>query len=176
MTPAPAAPDKSRRLRFLLLGVLRPLLTIAVLVTAYYVLPIGQRLDGGALVWLVAGLVVVTLLVVWEVRRILRSGYPLLQGIQALAIVIPLFLLVFAAVYRALDHAHPGSFTGPLTKTDALYFVVTVFATVGFGDVTAVTATARILVTIQMVADLIVLGLVLRVIVTAVQRSRGGNP
>jgi voltage-gated potassium channel len=36
-----------------------------------------------------------------------------------------------------------------MTHTDALYFTVTVFATVGFGDITARTDTARLLVTVQ---------------------------
>ena len=37
-----------------------------------------------------------------------------------------------------------GTFTEPLTRTDAQYFTVTIFATVGFGDITAVTQTARV--------------------------------
>lgn len=154
------------------LGVLRPALTIAVLVSAYFVLPFGERVHGGTVVLLVAGLVVVVLLVVWEVHAIVHSSHPLLQGIEALALVIPLFLLLFAGVYHALDQTCPDTFTGTLTKTDALYFVVTVFATVGFGDITPVAQGARILVTVQMLGDLLVLGLVLRVILTAVQRGR----
>lgn len=163
---------RAHRGRLVLLGVLRPLLTVAVLVAAYYGLPVGRRVEGATLVLLVAGLGLVTGIVVWEVRRILRSNYPLLQGVQALSLVIPLFLLVFADTYYVLEQGRPGTFTGPLSKTDALYFVVTVFATVGFGDITPVAANARILVTVQMLGDLVVLGLVLRVILTAVQRGR----
>jgi hypothetical protein len=47
-------------------------------------------------------------------------------------------------------------FAGPLTRTDALYFTVTVFPTVGFGDITARSETARIVVTGQMIADLVI--------------------
>jgi hypothetical protein len=48
-----------------------------------------------------------------------------------------------------------------------------VFATVGFGDITAKTEAARLLVTGQMITDLIILGLGARVIVA---RSRvAGN-
>jgi len=163
---------RAQRGRFLVLAVLRPSLTVALLVTAYYVLPIGGRVRGGGAVLLVAGLVLVAVAVVWEVRAILRSPFPLLQGVQALALVVPLFLLVFAEAYHVLEQARPGSFTGALTKTDALYFVVTVFATVGFGDIAAVAQPARILVTVQMLGDLLLLGLGLRVILTAVQRGR----
>ena len=50
--------------------------------------------------------------------------------------------------------------------------MVTVFATVGFGDISAVSSVARVLVTVQMVGDLVLIGLVLRVFMTAVDRGR----
>lgn len=168
-------PTRAHRGRFLVLGVLRPLLTVVLLVTAYYLVPSVGRMRGATLVLLVAGLAVVTAVVAWEVRSILRSRYPLLQGVQALSLSVPLFLLVFAEAYLVLDQVRSGSFSAPLTKTDALYFTVTVFATVGFGDIVPVAQHARILVTVQMIGDLLVLGLGLRVILTAVRRGRAGR-
>jgi hypothetical protein len=53
-----------------------------------------------------------------------------------------------------------------------VYFSVTVFATVGFGDISPVSDPARIVVTVQMIADLLVLGLVLRAVLDAVSRGR----
>ncbi|MFE5506414.1 potassium channel family protein [Amycolatopsis japonica] len=106
---------------------------------------------------------------------ILRSPFPALQGIQALALVVPLFLLLFADVYYVLAQDRPGSFGTELTRTDALYFTVTMFTTVGFGDIAPVSATARILVMIQMVANLLVLSIALRVIVTAVRHRRSST-
>ena len=47
-----------------------------------------------------------------------------------------------------------------------------VFATVGFGDITATSQTGRLLVTAQMILDLIVLGLGIRVFLGAVQRGQ----
>lgn len=47
-----------------------------------------------------------------------------------------------------------------------------VFSTVGFGDITAKTQAARLVVTGQMIADLVVLGLAIKVIVGAVRRGR----
>ena len=46
------------------------------------------------------------------------------------------------------------------------------FATVGFGDITAKSEAARIIVTIQMLADLAAIGVGLRVIVGAVKWAR----
>lgn len=51
-------------------------------------------------------------------------------------------------------------------------FAVTVFSTVEFGDISAKSETARLVVTGQMLADLIVLGLRIRVILGAVGRGR----
>ena len=70
----------------------------------------------------------------------------------------------------------PGNFSQPLTHTDALYFTVTVFATVGFGDITAKTEAARLVVTGQMITDLVIIGLGVRVIVGAVRRGQQRRP
>ena len=59
-----------------------------------------------------------------------------------------------------------------LTRTDSIYFTITIFATVGFGDISAASEAARILVTAQMILDLIVLGLGIRILVGAVEVGR----
>ena len=59
-----------------------------------------------------------------------------------------------------------------LTHTDGLYFTVTVLSTVGFGDITAKTQAARLVVTGQMIADLVILALAIKIIVGAVSRGR----
>jgi voltage-gated potassium channel len=46
---------------------------------------------------------------------------------------------------------------------------LTVFATVGFGDITPVTQLARVLVTIQMVVGLLTVGVIAKVVFGAVQ-------
>ena len=69
-----------------------------------------------------------------------------------------------------------GTFSQPMTRTDALYFTVTVFSTVGFGDITAVTEAARVLVTGQMIAGIVIVGLGARIIVDAVKRGQQRQP
>ena len=86
-------------------------------------------------------------LVVFQVRWILRSRFPDLRAVEALATSIPLFLLLFASTYVVLAAISASDFSEPLTRTDALYFTVTVFSTVGFGDITAKTEAARLVVT-----------------------------
>ena len=65
--------------------------------------------------------------------------------------------MVFASTYFLMEQASAANFTEPLTRTDALYFSVTVFTTVGFGDITAKSETARFVLIIQMLADLALL-------------------
>ena len=103
-------------------------------------------------------------LVAFQVRTIAQSPFPGLRAIEALATSVPLFLLLFAAIYTVMATMSASNFSQPLTRTDAVYFTVTVFATVGFGDITAKTEAARLVVTGQMIADLIIIGLGVRVI------------
>jgi voltage-gated potassium channel len=152
--------------------VVRSLLISVALVVLYYRLPMTGALDAASVALLVVGLVVLVVLIVWQVRAIVRSPYPGLRAIEALAGVIPLFLLLFAAAYVLLADAQPQAFTEPLTKTGALYFTVTVFATVGFGDIVPGSDAARVLTTVQMLGDLVVLGLVVRVILGAARVGR----
>ena len=64
------------------------------------------------------------------------------------------------------------AFTEALSRSDALYFTITVFATVGFGDISAQDEVARLVVSSQMLLDLIVLGLGIQVILGAVERGQ----
>ena len=161
----------ARRRRLIGLGLFRSLVTTVVLVGAYYLLPLDHirsvplALAGGLLI-LLAG-------AVWQLRAITRARYPAVRAVQALATTVPLFLLLFASAYFAMARASTANFnTSPLTRTDALYFTVTTFSTVGYGDITAVSQSARLVVTVQMLLDLLAVGLGIRVFVGAVQAAR----
>ena len=153
-------------------AVLRATLTSTVLVVVYYRLPFTGAVDASTFVLLAGGLALFAAVITWQVRSILRSDYPALRAIEGLAAAIPLFLLVFAAAYVKLADTQADAFTEPLSRTDALYFTITVFATVGFGDIAPVTNAARIAAMVQMVGDLLVVGLVLRLMLGAVKQGR----
>jgi hypothetical protein len=150
-------------------------LTVVAVLGLYYVLPLDRTFSVRTLVELFLGLVAFGALVAWQVRGILRSSAPALRAVESIALTIPLFLVVFAAVYVILSSTDPEALSEPLTRTDSLYFVVTVFATVGFGDIAPVSEVARAVTTVQMVCDLLLIGLVLRVFLTAVNHSRRGT-
>ena len=87
------------------------------------------------------------------------------------ALTVPLFLLIFSRVYLSNSMTDPAAFTLPLDHTTALYFTVTVFATVGFGDIVAQTNGMRLLVTLQMLLDLAALGAAIKLLTSAAQRG-----
>jgi|1186.fasta_scaffold293784_1 voltage-gated potassium channel len=158
--------------RLLVLGAGRTLLATTGVLVAYFVLPLNGGFSSRTMVVLVVGLVAVALLVAWQVRAILRAYTPALRAVEALALSLPLFLVMFAVVYFLLAGSDPGAFSERLTRIDSLYFVVTVFATVGFGDIAPVSEVARVLTTVQMVLDLLLIGLVLKVFLAAVDLGR----
>lgn len=152
--------------------VVRVLASTAIVVTAYYLLPFDRAATWHALALLVIGLVALIALIGFQVRTIVRSPFPNLRAVEALATSLPLFLMLFAGTYYVMARLSPASFGGHLSRTDALYFTVTVFTTVGFGDISAKTETARLVVTVQMIADLLILGLGIRIILGAVSRGQ----
>ena len=152
-------------------AVLRIVGSATALVATYYVLPLSQS-SAWPITILVIGLAVFIALVAFQLRSIIRSPFPGLRAMEALATSVPLFLLLFAGSYVVMSAMSDSNFDMRLTHTDGLYFTITVFSTVGFGDITAKTQAARLLVTGQMIADLVVLGLAVKVIVGAVSRRR----
>jgi len=163
------------RRRLVVLGLLRALATAVVLVGLYYLLPLDHVRN--VPLTLAVGLVILLVVIAWQLRAIVRARQPVLRAIVALATTVPLFVLLFASVYFVMAQASPANFSPhQLTRTDALYFTVTVFSTVGFGDITPASQGARLVVTAQMILDLLVLGLGIRAFVGAVQLGRRQAP
>jgi voltage-gated potassium channel len=146
---------------------------VLLLVVAYYRAPLDRPLDVGAGIVFLGTLVLFAALVVVEVRAIIRSPRPRLRAIRTLALGLPLLLVTFAASYSIVDAQQLDAFTEPLSRTDGLYFSMTVFATVGFGDISPTTELARVLVTVQMVVDLLAVGILAKVVLGAVQVAEG---
>jgi voltage-gated potassium channel len=157
-------------------ALLRALGSVVVLVAIYYLLPLDHYSTLVAATTLVAGLILLVALIGFQVRSIIRSRFPGLRAVEALCTSLPLFLLLFASTYLVMTAISAGSFNQRLTHTDALYFTVTVFATVGFGDIVPKTETARLIVTGQMAADLVIIGIGAKIILGAVTRGHRRQP
>lgn len=169
----PAAAREARWVRRVVLTVLRALASTTALVGIYYLLPLDRTSIWGAVAMLGAGLLALIGLIVFQVRSVIKATYPAQRAVEALATSAPLFLLLFAGTYFVMGSEN---FSEPMSRTDALYFTVTVFATVGFGDIVATSEAARALVTGQMVAGIVVIGIGARIIVDAVKYGRDQQP
>ncbi|MFD6187412.1 potassium channel family protein [Streptomyces goshikiensis] len=151
---------------------LRALVTAGALVAGYYLLPLGSAFTVGPVLALVGGIAVLALLLAWQIRRITLSPWPGLRAMEALAVTVPLVVLLFATTYWLMERSVPGSFSETLSRTGALYFSMTVFSTVGFGDITARSDAARLLTTGQMTVNFLLVGVAARLLLNAVQEGR----
>jgi voltage-gated potassium channel len=165
------AVDAERR-RAILSTVLRSAVSVCLMLVVYYAAPLDRPLSGLTGLLFGAGLLLFGVVIAVEVRGILRSRRPRLKAIRAVAAGVPLLVVVFAATYSTVATQQPGAFSEPLSRTDGLYFTVTVFATVGFGDITPVTELARVLVTVQMIVGLLTVGVIAKLVLGAVHEAQ----
>ena len=173
--PLPSTPEHPWKLA--LLALLRMTVSVSVLFTAYFLMPARRAGQGSDVPWLIVELCVFAMVVAVQVPAIIKARHPVLRASEALAILVPVYLLIFARIYLSSSLNDPSAFTRTLDNVTALYFTVTVFATVGFGDIVAKTDSMRLLVTVQMLLNLVILGVVIRLLASAARRGvaqRGG--
>ncbi len=98
---------------------LRGLLITTVLVVLYYLLPLDRPWKPAPqlVCWLAS----------WSSRasgmagqKIVRSRYLALRAVDALALIAPLSLLLFASTYFVMERASAANFTQPLTPPTLL--------------------------------------------------------
>ncbi len=164
--------------RELLATGLRAALSAGVLLAVYFLVPAGHRhashsvvRDLGVMARLGVATAVFIAVLLFEIRGISRAKHPMLRAGVAMSIVIPLFLIFFAWIYLNLSNSDVQTFDHPMGHMTALYFTVTVFSTVGFGDITPKTNLAQLVTTVQMLADLAVIAIVVRLIFGVANRS-----
>lgn len=152
-------------------AVIRSLLSATSMVVVYYLAPLNRSITAWLVVWLIISTIALAGALAWQLRSIMRSDAPRLRAVETVAIGLPFLLVFYASLYALLSFNQPASFRQNLGRTDALYFTMTVFSTVGFGDIAPVTEAARIVTMTQMVAGLIAVGVVARLVVGAVKRA-----
>ena len=130
------------------------------------------------LVLLLIGAVIYAIVLRLQFKRVVNSKRPGLVAAESLILSAGLFIAIFSAIYVILEGDNPGSFSQPIDHFTAAYFTLTVLATVGFGDITAVSDTARLIVMAQMALGLGFLAVIIKVFTSAAQRaiqSRGSS-
>lgn len=129
-----------------------------------------------ALISLVLMVIVLVVVIRWLMSRVRRSKRPLGTLIEALAIVFVLFLTDFSRLYYFLSVTYSGSFSQELDFLNAFYYAMTVFSTVGFGDITPVTSIAKIITMVQMALNIVLLGVGVRVLTRAAKQASAPQP
>jgi len=158
--------------RAIFLTTLKSVLLFAAVLCIYYALPFdGGQMNSGAWTQLLSGLLFLTLTVYIFARRVWNAELPHFKAIEALAVAFPRFICVYAGIYLSLSHQDPKAFSEPLTHTSSLYFTVVTFGTVGFGDIRPVTDLARLVVTSQILMDVLFIAFVVRGILEVSKRA-----
>lgn len=167
--------DVGERRRVVLIALARSVLIAAALIWLYYLL----SFEWSPRAQIVVGALAATLLIVgagvWQVRSVVRADVPQVRALEALAFSATLLLVLFAGIYLSLSNDDAGAFSESLNHTGALYFALTTLTTVGFGDIAARSDGARVTVMVQMVADIVVLGVLIKLIVAVVRRRMAGG-
>ncbi len=153
------------RRRALLVASMRTATSVVIIGGLYFVLPFrGYSADTAAVTRLAIGVVAFGLVMYGQIKRISRSRLPELDAVQTVVIAVALFLFTYASCYLTVSRLHPASFSEPLDRTGALYFTVTTFGTVGYGDIAAKSHLARLLVSSQILLDVMFIAVILRLI------------
>jgi hypothetical protein len=120
-----------------------------------------------ALTVLIACLLGFVALLGWQIYTILQAEHPELRAAEAFALAVATLIVVFAFTYLSIGHGRPASFSQPLNHIGAMYFTITVISTVGFGNITARTDIARVVVMLQIILDVALLFGIARTVVFA---------
>jgi voltage-gated potassium channel len=153
----------------------RLVVQIVALVAAYYVVPV-EPLSSTSLAVRAGAAVLLVGLVVWLVgREVLHEVRMPVEEVRLARLleVVVVGILLFALADFLVATLGAGQFVGLVTRTDALYFALTTFATVGFGDVHAQGQFARGLVIVQMLFNIVVLAAAVQALARGIANRRG---
>jgi hypothetical protein len=167
---------RGRRRRLLAAAIARTVITVVVLVVGYHLVPFdrGDTWQIGlvavvALVLLFAGAVL-------ELRAVKVAEFPTLRAVQSLTVSLVVVLLSFAGVYMILSNNDSGAFDEVLDHTGAVYFSLTTLTTIGYGDIVPLSHAARNVVMLQMVIDVLIIGVYVKLVTTTVRERLAAAP
>jgi hypothetical protein len=137
----------------------RPVMTCALLVALYYVLPVEPDVDHRSAVLRAIFSLLTGLAITWLIARQVSFHVrdPTRASPSSLLTALAAGLMFFALADYTVAISNPGQFVGLTTKTDGLYFALTTISTVGYGDVHAAGQVARGLVVVQLLFNVVVI-------------------
>jgi hypothetical protein len=162
---------KHERRRLIAISVIRTVVTTGLLLVIYVLAPAEGFTSTEAIIRLVLVLAIVIAVILFQIGAIKSASYPNARAIEAVIIAVTVFIVLFALFYLGLANAEIASFNQPLDRVSAFYFTVTTLATVGYGDIAPKSDVARIVVIIQMLLDLTLIAIVVRVFFSVAKSS-----
>ncbi|MBB5872825.1 Ca2+/Na+ antiporter [Allocatelliglobosispora scoriae] len=157
-----------------LVALWRSLGTCALLVAAFFLVPVSTDDDGA--VWRAIVTLLIMALAVWLIyRQIRRQVDDPVAPLAGLMLAIVGGVLIFAFIDYEIAVERPGEFVDLATRLDALYFALTTLATVGYGDVHAEGQLARGVLCAQLLFNIVVVGAAASILVSQL-RSRVRAP
>lgn len=148
--------------------------TIALAV--YLLAPLdGRSAEVAAFLVVVLATVSLLPLSIRRARQVLASDTPMLLAMQSIFTALTILIVSFASAYYVLGNEADSQFDEIESKIDALYFTVTVISTVGFGDIVPVGQGARALVTANVLLNLVLVGVSVRVLSWAMTERSGAR-
>jgi len=151
-------------------------LPLPVVLGIYAVAPVEPQVRWFSASALLTGLLVFVAVMLACLRHVHRSERPVVVALSSIMVTVPVLVAVFAYVYVVLSAHDRVAFTESLSRIDAFYFATSTFATVGFGDIAALSEPARFTVTLQIAMDLVVIGGLLRLYLVVARRRRDERP
>jgi voltage-gated potassium channel len=162
--------------RIVIRTVLRVVGTLLVIIVGYALIPFDGSETWTVIVTALVGLAVIVVVAVLQLHAITVAHMPSIKAVETLGLLVPLVVFWFAATYYALSASSSGSFDEQLNHVGAVYFSMTTLTTIGYGDISAQTDVARVLVMMQMVVNVLVVGLAVRFAIVAVRRNLEATP
>jgi hypothetical protein len=155
--------------RLVVVAILRALLTVTALLGAYALIPFDRATTAQIGLIVAAAVVLIMVMNVFELRAVALAEFPTLRAMQALTLSLVVLLVAFAGIYMVLSNNDTMAFDETLDHTGALYFSLTTLSTIGYGDIVPVSHGARVAVMTQMVVDVLVIAVFLRLITKTVK-------
>lgn len=163
-----------------LLGFLRRVLLPQAIIVALFAIPVRGTVKVAPdyllpleLTLLVVYLSIFAVLLNYELRQVASSDSRV-RWIESLMVLAAFFVSLFARLYTILGAEVPNAFSEPMGTLNGFYYAVTVFSTVGFGDITPEIPVAKLITMVQMLLGIGLIGLLVRVL-SAVAKLPGSQ-
>jgi hypothetical protein len=150
-------------------AIARAVLVAVGVIVVYGLVPFDRSSTGDIFLVGLAAVVIIVLVNVFELRAVSLAEFPTLRAFEALSLSLVVVLVAFASMYLVLTNDNADAFDEALNHTGALYFSLTTLTTIGYGDIVPVSDTARKVVMAQMLIDVLVIGVFVRLVVNVVR-------